>query len=462
MSEPGFCVASCQQCGEHIEFPVGGHGMRVQCPHCAAETVLIANPQQPEPQPAFPSAAAQEITAAELKEALSEIVPRRRISVFYQIGLLLVALFMVFLPLAYLAFIGLVAYCTYWYAIHARVIMTSFEAGGRVYILRAVAYIGPILAGGIAVFFMFKPILARKRKGTNPIELNPAQHPRLYQFIAHLCEVLRVAMPKRVYLSCDLNASAGFRRGWLSFFGNDLALTIGLPLVAGLNTRQLAAVIAHELGHCTQAFAMRVGYVINNVDGWFYRVTCQRDTWDDAVEEWQNSADTWWMSLLVLLITLAVWLSRMVLQLLMLIGHFASCFLSRQMEYHADHCAMAVAGSDGLESLLVRLREQSVLESLAYDGLGKFWKHRHQLPDCLPDFLDELERRLPRDFHEQARMTLINERPEWLATHPTAAQRIRKARQRSIAGIFALEKPARLLFSDFAGTAQLVTFAHYR
>jgi ribosomal protein S27E len=71
--------ASCQQCGEHIEFPADGHGMRVQCPHCAAETVLIANPQQPEPQPAFQNAAAQEITAAELKDALSEIVPLNRI-----------------------------------------------------------------------------------------------------------------------------------------------------------------------------------------------------------------------------------------------------------------------------------------------------------------------------------------------------------------------------------------------
>jgi Zn-dependent protease with chaperone function len=151
-----------------------------------------------------------------------------------------------------------------------------------------------------------------------------------------------------------------------------------------------------------------------------------------------------------------------VLLLLMLIGHAASCFLSRQMEYHADACAMAVAGSGGLESLLIRLRELTVLEQLAYDALNQFWRKRHQLPDSLPDFLEQLEQRLPADFHEQAQRTLLNESAGLLATHPTASQRIQKARQRSEPGIFGIEKPARALFSDFAATSRLVTGRHYR
>ena len=45
-------------------------------------------------------------TAAELKAALEGAMPRCRVSVFYQAGLLLVACFMVLLPPAYLAFSG--------------------------------------------------------------------------------------------------------------------------------------------------------------------------------------------------------------------------------------------------------------------------------------------------------------------------------------------------------------------
>ncbi len=298
-------------------------------------------------------------------------------------------------------------------------------------------------------------------KRAKPVELNPAQHPRLYQFIAHLCDLLRVRVPGRIYLDCDLNASAGLRRGALSFFGNNLVLTVGLPLVAGLNTRQFAAVIAHELGHCTQALAMRLGYVIDGVNRWFSRVVYERDTWDEALAEWSDSVEDWRLSLIVACIHLAVWLSRKVLALLMLAGHAASCFLSRQMEYHADACAMVVAGSAGLESLLLRLREQAVLEHLACDALRHLWNKRHLSPDNVPDFLDQLERRAPADFHDQARQTLLNETAGWFATHPTAAQRIRKARQREEPGIFSLEEPARALFTDFTATARVVTGRHY-
>jgi Zn-dependent protease with chaperone function len=150
------------------------------------------------------------------------------------------------------------------------------------------------------------------------------------------------------------------------------------------------------------------------------------------------------------------------LALLMLAGHAASCFLSRQMEFHADACAMSVAGSAGLESLLLRLREQAVIQKLACDGLDQIWATRRQLPDSLPDLLEQFEKRLPTNFHEQACLTLLNETGGWFATHPTAAQRIQKARQRAEPGIFATEKPARALFNDFAGTSRSVTSQHYR
>jgi len=47
-----------------------------------------------------------ELRAAELKAALEGAMPRCRVSGFYQAGLLLVAVFVILLPLAYLAFSG--------------------------------------------------------------------------------------------------------------------------------------------------------------------------------------------------------------------------------------------------------------------------------------------------------------------------------------------------------------------
>lgn len=455
MSEEGFGRAACENCGQHIEFPLAGAGTRVPCPHCATETTLSEEASIHQPP-------TEDITAGELKAALDGAVSPRRISIFYQAGLLVVAVFMVLLPVAYVAFVAALAYCTYWYADHGRALFSSLGGGIYIFFLKAILYIGPLVGGVVAVFFMFKPILARRPKRAEPVELNPAEHPRLYQFIAHVSDALRVSMPRRVYLDCDLNASAGFRRGLRSFLGNDLVLNLGLPLVAGLNTRQLAAVVAHELGHCTQGFAMRLSYIIDGIDRWFMRVVYERDTWDESFDEWANSIQDSRLTLIVVIAGLAIWLSRQALALLMIIGHAASCFLSRQMEYHADACAIGVAGSAGLESLLIRLREEAAVAQLGFDGLKQIWKKRHKLPDSLPDFLDQLERRLPPDFRETARMTLLNERAGWFATHPTAAQRIRNARQIGAPGIFSMEKPARVLFNGFAATAALVTARHYR
>jgi hypothetical protein len=269
-------------------------------------------------------------------------------------------------------------------------------------------------------------------------------------------------MPKYIGLDCELNASARFRRGWFSFFGSDMNLTIGLPLVAGMNTCQLAAVIAHELGHFTQGAGMRLGYVIDRIDRWFMRVIYARDSWDEALDDWANSAHDWRMAIVVACIHLAVWFSRSVLKILMFCGHAASCFLSRQMEFHADSYAIGVAGVDGFEGMLIRLREQSILQSIADAGLPEIWNKRHQLPDSIPDFLRQLERQMPPDFHQQAGNTLLNEKTGLWTTHPTAARRIQKARQNGTQGVFHLERPGATLFGNFDELARQVTSAHYR
>lgn len=196
----------------------------------------------------------------------------------------------------------------------------------------------------------------------------------------------------------------------MSLFGNDLELNIGVPLAAGLNTREFAAVLAHEMGHCTQAFAMRLVYAIERIDRWFLRVVYERDTWDESLDEWTNSVEGW-LTVVVVCVNVAVSVSRRVLWFFMVAGHAASCFLSRQMEFHADRCAMSVAGSAGLESLLFRLRELSIIHGLGYQQLKQLWTKSRNLPDSVAEFLHEFEKRLPPDFRDQARLTLINEPP---------------------------------------------------
>ncbi len=352
-----YCRAACCHCGQHLEFPRQGSGSIIACPACGLDTPLDSLPDEPEITP--------ELSAAELQEAFVGATTVPGISFFYQFGLVLVVLFMILLPVAYLALAAGLACGVYWYATHAQVLF-SFRGGG-VYglMLRVLLYGGPLIGGGIAVFFMFKPLLARGPKRCLPLELNPAVHPRLYQFIAQISDLLRTPMPRGLELDSELGASAGFRRGWRGFLSRDLVLTLGLPLIWGFTTRQLAVVVAHELGHCRQSLAMRLQFVINSINRWFVRVVYQRDAWDDALEEWMDETESGWVTAIVLCARCAVGLSRLVLKLFMYAGHAAMCYLSRQMEYHADACSVATAGSGTVESSLLRLRELSLIANVA-------------------------------------------------------------------------------------------------
>src|SRR5208282_3052405 len=96
-----------------------------------------------------------------------------------------------------------------------------------------------------------------------------------------VCGLVNAPVPKRVDINCDVNAAAGLRRGWLSaMVGNDLVLTIGMPLAAGLTAEEFAGVLAHEFGHFGQGVGMRLTYVVRSINLWFLRVVYQRDSWD--------------------------------------------------------------------------------------------------------------------------------------------------------------------------------------
>jgi len=194
---------------------------------------------------------------------LNGTVRRPKTSALYHATLLLVAIAMLVLPLIYLALVGILAWAVYYHAFHDFTPIMhfgGFTGGGYFIIAKFLAYVIPLFAGIVVLFFMFKPLLAGRPKRAQPLAVNPAENPLLYAFITKICDVVGAPAPKRIDMNCDLNASASFRHGFRSLAGHDLVLTIGLPLVANFSARELAGVIAHEFGHFTQGAGMRLSY----------------------------------------------------------------------------------------------------------------------------------------------------------------------------------------------------------
>ena len=444
----------CQQCGNHISFPIEAAGYTVDCPHCGQKTVLdLESPPTPDP--------ALGLSAADLINAFGGPVPRTPVSFFYRIGLMLVAVMMVILPLIYLAMIGAAAYGVYYYATHFTFMLSSTRGGGRLYILKLLAYLTPLFVGLVLVFFMVKPLFARRAPRSQPLALDPGINSTLYAFIARICELVGAPKPQRIDLNCDLNASAGFRRGMWSLFSNDLVLTIGLPLVAGLNLREFAGVMAHEFGHFTQGFGMRLSYVIRSINGWFARVVYERDAWDVMLTEWAEEAEDWRIMLIVNCARFGVWCSRLSLMLLMFIGHGVSCFLLRQMEYDADSYEIKLAGSDATEATIKRLNVLGEALGRSYKDMRATWNTSKKLPDNFPAFLAHHDHKLPEQVRTKIEDTAGLAKTGLFDTHPSDGDRIRKARQADEPGVFQIEAPATTLFASFDVVARQVTLLHY-
>ena len=377
----------------------------------------------------------------------------------YRLGALLTALFMVLLPMVYLAMIAGLIYLVYLHAIYNVGIIGAVRGRGAA--LTLVAYVAPIIAGAISVFFMIKPLFASVGGDSRTRSLTPMSDPLLFAFVERVCNLVKAPMPRRIDIDCDINASASFRRGWLSFIsGNDLVLTIGMPLAAGMTLEQFAGVLAHELGHFAQGTGMRLTYVIRSINFWFLRVVYQRDAWDDWLAEASEEADLRFGWVLYLA-RACVWLTRKVLWLLMMAGNAVSSFMMRQMEFDADRYEARLVGSQSFEAEC----RQLMLLQFAYRGaqsdLGMFFREG-RLADNLPKLIAVNIKQLPAEVKEVA-VKLVNESKTGIFdTHPSDRERIASAHAENTAGVFRSDLPATALFTNFEAAAKGVTLDYYQ
>jgi hypothetical protein len=390
---------------------------------------------------------------------------RPRASPLYQLWVLAVALLMVLLPVIYAALWGLVAWGVYYHGTHnfGRIMAWGgLRLGWRIELFKLAVYAAPLAGGVVMLLFMVKPIFAGRARQAQPYGLNPEAEPRLFAFLSEVCRIVGAPAPSRIDLDCELNAAARFRRGFRSFFGHDLVLVLGLPLVATLTVEEFAGVLGHEFGHFTQGVGMRLGYLIRWINLWFARVVFERDAWDEMLADWERDAEGAFLSLMVAMAQLGVWLSRGILHLLMLLGHVVGSSMLRQMEFNADACEIRLVGSEAFERLMRRLAVLDCAHRACYREMRVMWNNEHTLPNNYSQFLANKVQALPGHLKGRVDDTLGFHRTRLLDDHPCDAERIRQARQMAEPGLIRSQEPAFHLFENFQVPAQFVTLFHYR
>jgi Zn-dependent protease with chaperone function len=385
-------------------------------------------------------------------------VPRQSTSLRYRLGILLTALFMVLLPLAYIGIIALACYGVYLHLAHNHVMLGAARGRGAVFVF--LAFLAPLVIAAVIIVFMIKPLFARPAKEGRRRSVTPHSDPLLFEFVERICRLVGAPIPRRIDIDCDINASAGFRRGWLSLItGNDLVLRIGMPLAAGMSLQQFAGILAHEFGHFSQGTGMRLTYIIRSINHWFVRVVYERDSWDEWLATSADGMDLR-IAWVLWLARAGVWITRKILWVLMFLGHVVAGFMLRQMEFDADRYEAHLAGSTTFASTCRRLRQLGVAWQVAQGNLSSYYAEG-RLVDNLPRLMMWNVEHPPPAVQKWLARNDDEAKSSWLDSHPSDPDRIAAAMSEKAPGAFRSDLPASVLFANFDAAGKNVTWDYY-
>lgn len=392
-------------------------------------------------------------------DAIERPIAQVKTPIQYRLALLLATFVMVLLPLIYIAIAFAFAWVVYFHAVNSAGIFDNVR--GRGVIMAVIVYVAPLFAGVTAVLFMFKPLFSRAPKQDKPTSLDRNSEPVLFAFVDKLCDSVHAPRPKRIDVDCQVNASASFRRGWLSMLlGNDLILTIGLPLASNMTARQLSGILAHEFGHFAQGGGMRLSYIVRTISHWFTRVVYERDSWDNNLQRWSTEIDIR-IGIIFYLARGCVWLTRKILWVLMMIGHGVSGLLLRQMEFDADRHEVRFSGSDVIEPTTRRLHELMIAHQMAHDDLSVAMSEG-RLADNLMPLISVNAEDLPDTIDEHIDKLVSEGKTGWLDTHPCDRERIVSGLKENATGVFHMDAAATDLFVDFPAVCRRATTNMYQ
>ena len=318
--------------------------------------------------------------------------------------------------------------------------------------------LGPLFVGFCVVVALLKPLIiaGADDEVQGELELNPKNEPFLFEFVARLCKALKAPIPAVIAVNADVNASASFIRGPLD---GRMKLTLGLPLVLGMDVQQVGGIIAHEFGHFSQRGGMFMTSMIQNINQWFYRAAFERDRWDEWLADSSQSLDSW-LTIIIWLARGFVWLVRIVPFMLMLLCNLFCARLMQEMEFDADRYEARVSGSHNFAQTVRRLHKLGHGWTGSVEDLGRF-----HAEDRLPDNLCQLAvanvARLPPKTTSDIDEKIRTGETDRFDSHPADRERIASAERENAPGTLQVNCPAEILFRDATSLGRHLTFKIY-
>ncbi|MCM8533552.1 MAG: hypothetical protein NE330_20465 [Lentisphaeraceae bacterium] len=301
---------------------------------------------------------------------------------------------------------------------------------------------------------LIKSVCVKKVKKAKH-EISKEEEPVFFYYLEKVCGTLKVPVPQRVFLSCEVDVSCHYR----SLFSKKLDLYVGLPLVSGFTTKELSGILAHELCRFRKE---NMGLVerVRSLYIWVAKVTCHQDVLDNYIFNLNKKLAKSPLKLPVYIAEMFFEIPRVILRSLMWVTYLLCGAVIHKIDFDSDFYEVQFAGNKKFQEIAYNMEVMSQTLNSTQNGLETS-RMNQTLHDDLPGHIaattimmnEEKHKIIEKFNHKKSKITEI---------HPTFSKRIAKAEKVNNPGIFDLEEPAMRLFFQLKKHKRNISIEQYK
>jgi len=331
------------------------------------------------------------------------------------------------------------------------------ETGTGTFALIAL-HIAPAVLAMLLLLLLARPLLQGRSLLNQRICIDTSDESKLFQFVREIAQQISAPMPSSIRLCGDSTCECDYVYDWPHVRRGTRHLNIGLALLTALSSRQLAALLAHEL-------SMQKSATLAFMGSWWKRLNTQlqnaaknQDSWSKRLSKIRaNQPLAVLLEPVFALLMLSSWLLTPFYRL------FSRCnqwyLISRVRA--ADEAAVQLVGTrDFTESLLQVLIVEHAFKQATKRVFNSFGKQK--LTDDLPALVHHYYQDAALKARSQLEDAINIGETRWSDDYPSDRDRIIFAEERDLKGIASRELPARALLKNFQASCKEGTLAFYR
>jgi hypothetical protein len=325
--------------------------------------------------------------------------------------------------------------------------------------LAALLYAVMLLGGTALILLLAKPLLGLFRRKEPVFELTQEIEPEFFNYVAEISALVGVKTPAKILVNNGALLTVQPVRSWRGIRNRDLQLTVGLALLAGLNSRQLAALLVQALHPWRPGLHPVLGRLLNGNIRWLHRAGYGSDIVDRKLREWQQRFKGA-APLLQKLATFASWSAKPAIWRLVF-SRFLSRRLIHRLIANSDISARHIAGNSDLRIGMEQSRLLGFAAQNTLPVLQKMWDEKGELPDNIATAVVARASHYPVQI--QTQLNTMQERRiiEQGAFKPSDVQRLVFTNSVEEKGLYEISAPCAVFFRRLEKLMHIMTIRYY-